>query len=140
MNTFFKFIAWLGIVLFTLGAIIAFYGSWLFLLAEPGEIGVLFEYMFAMWFGIPGIVLMIIGGIISKPKNFWLASIITGVFYIISFFYAYIHIPESRFVFIIEVLSISALPGLIAVIMGIQLKQDEKNIRERQQQEVPIQR
>jgi membrane-bound ClpP family serine protease len=139
MKTFFKVIAWFGLVLFTLGAIIAFYGSWVFLLAEPGERGVLFEYMFAMWFGIPGIVLMIIGGIISKPKNFWLASIITGVFYIISFFYAYIHISESRFIFIIEVLSISVLPGLIAVIMGIQLKKDEKNIPERLQPVVPIQ-
>ena len=124
MNTFFKFIAWLGIILFTLGAIIAFYGSWTVLLAEPGEIGVLFEYMFAVWFGIPGIVMMIIGGLISKPKNFWLASIITGAFYIISYFYAYIHIPESRFIFIIELLSFSILPGLIAVIMGIQLNKD----------------
>ncbi len=124
MNTFFKVIAWFGLVLFSLGAIIAFYGSTVFLLAEPGEIGVLFEYMFAMWFGIPGIVLMIIGGIISKPKHFWLASIITGIFYIVSFFYAYINITGSRLVFIIEVLSISILPGLIAVIMGLQLRKD----------------
>jgi hypothetical protein len=79
-----------------------------------------------MWFGIPGIVLMIIGGIISKPTNFWLASIITGLFYIISFFYAYMHIFESRFIFIIEVLSISVLPGLIAVIMGLQLRKEHK--------------
>jgi hypothetical protein len=138
MNTVFKVIAWLGIVLFTLGAIIAFYGSWVSLLAEPGERGVLFEYMFAMWFGFPGIVMMIIGGIISKPKNFWLASIITGLFYIISFFYAYINIIESRFIFIIEMLAISILPGLLSVIMGIQLRKDEKRKQGMQQPDVPF--
>ncbi|MFZ7101026.1 MAG: hypothetical protein ACOWWO_00010 [Peptococcaceae bacterium] len=138
MNTFFKFIAWLGIVLFTSGAIIAFYSSWELLLAEPGEIGVLFGYMFAMWFGIPGIVMMIIGGLISKPKYFWLASIITGSFYIISFFYAYINIFESRFISIIEMLSISALPGLLSVIMGIQLKRDEKRGIEMKQPDAPV--
>jgi hypothetical protein len=130
MNTFFKFIAWLGLVLFTLGAMIAFHGSWVYLLAEPGEIGVIFEYMFAIWFGIPGIVMMTIGGIISKPKYFWLASIIAGLFYIISFFAIYTQFPGCKIEYILITLSFSILPGLIAVIMWIKLNKDRLSIQQ----------
>ena len=123
-NTVFKTVAWVGVILLVIGAIIAFYESWESFSAEPGERGVLFGYMFAMWFGIPGIVLMIIGGLINKPKYFWLASTLAGLFYIISFFYAYIHILDSNLIHIVEILAISVLPGLIAVIMGWQLKKE----------------
>ncbi len=131
MNTFFKVIAWFGLVLFSLGAIIAFYGSTVFLLAEPGEIGVLFEYMFAMWFGIPGIVFMIIGGLISKPRKFWLVCIVAGLFYIVSFFEIYLGFPgrihSGQTGFMLKEISFSILPGLVAILEGIWLRRKDTN-------------
>jgi hypothetical protein len=121
-KTFFKTVAWLGVLFLFIGAIISFYSSWEIMTAEPGEIGVDFGHWFAIIFGIPGIVLMIIGGIISKPKNFWLASITAGLFYIISFFSMYSQFPESRIEYILQTLSFSFLPGLIPVFMGWQFK------------------
>jgi hypothetical protein len=142
MNTFFKFIAWLGIILLVIGAIISFYSSWQIMTAEPGEIGVDFGHWFAILFGIPGIVMMIIGGIISKPKNFWLVSIVSGLFYIISFFQIYVGFPyrmrAGQIGFMLVEISFSILPGLIPVIMGIQLRKDEKRRQNTQQPDVPF--
>ncbi|MFZ7101025.1 MAG: hypothetical protein ACOWWO_00005 [Peptococcaceae bacterium] len=121
-KTVFKTVAWVGAVLLFIGAIISFYSSWQLMLAEPGEIGVGFGHWFAIIFGLPGIVLMIIGGLISKPKYFWFASVTAGLFYIISFFSMYSQFPESRIEYILRTLSFSFLPGLIPVFMGWQLK------------------
>jgi hypothetical protein len=49
--------------------------------------------MIAIIFGVTGVVMMIVGGVITKPKYFWFASITGGLFYIISFFSIYI--PNS---------------------------------------------
>jgi hypothetical protein len=94
--------------------------------AEPGEIGVDFGHWFAIILGIPGIVLMIIGGILSKPDKFWLASIIAGLLYIASFFEIYLNFPFRIRDRQIETLTgeilISIIPGLAAIIEGIWLK------------------
>ena len=86
MKTLLKVIAWTGLGLMTLGAILAFIESWALFLAEPGEIGLTFLSIKAIFFGIPGVVFMLVGGLISKPRYFWLGSIIVGSFYIISLF------------------------------------------------------
>ena len=142
MNTFFKFIAWLGVILLVIGATISFYSSWEIMTAKPGEIGVDFGHWFAILFGIPGAVMMIIGGIISKPKNFWLASMLAGLFYIISFFQIYAGFPyrirNGQIGSMLVEISFSVLPGLIPVIMGIQLRKDEKRRQEMKQQDVPV--
>jgi hypothetical protein len=96
--------------------------------AEPGEFGVDFGHWFAIIFGIPGIVLMIIGGLIAKPKYFWFASVTGGLFYIISFFSIYTQFPGGRIEHILMTLSFTFLPGLIAVILGWWLKKtSDKN-------------
>ncbi len=123
---FFKTIAWTGAVLLVIGAIISFYSSWALMTAEPGEIGVDFGHWLAIIFGISGIVLMITGGLIARPKYFWFASITAGLFYIISFFSVYSQFPESRIEYILQMLALSFLPGLIPVIMGWQLKNTHK--------------
>lgn len=126
MNTFFKLITWLGIVMFILGTIISFYSSWELLAAEPGEIGVDFGHWFAIILGIPGIVFMIIGGILSKPDKFWLVSIIAGLFYIASFFEIYLYFPfrirDGQIETLIGEILISIIPGLAAIIEGVWLK------------------
>jgi predicted MFS family arabinose efflux permease len=126
-KTFFKTIAWVGAALLTLAAIISFYSSWQLLAAEPGEIGVDFRHWIAIILGIPGIVMMIIGGLIARPANFWVISIAAGLFYILSFFYMYSQFTESGMAYILQTLSFSFLPGLIPVVMGLQLRKDHKN-------------
>ncbi len=127
-KTFFKTVAWVGVLFLFIGAIISFYSSWQLMLAEPGEIGVDFGHWFAIIFGLTSIVLMIIGGLIAKPKYFWFASVTGGLFYIISFFSIYSQFPESNIEYILKSLSFSFLPGLIPVFMGWQLKKaSDKN-------------
>jgi hypothetical protein len=125
MKPLLKFIAWVGIVLFTVGAIIAFSESWTITFTSA-QVGVAFRYWIAFLFGIAGLILMLIGGIISKPEYFWLASIIAGSLYIISFFSFYIEFSNySRVGLLLQCLGISILPGLIAIIEGIWLKRLE---------------
>ena len=122
----FKTIAWVGVILLVVGAIIAFYNSWALMTAEPGEISIGFGHWLAIIFGITGIVFMIIGGLIAKPKYFWVASITAGLFYIFSFFSVYSQFPESKIEFILQILAFSFLPGLIPVFMGWQLRNAHK--------------
>ena len=126
MNTFFKVIAWIGAALLTLGAIISFWTSWAFFLAEPGEMGVDFGHHYAILLSIPGIVFMIIGGLISKPRKFWLVCIVAGLFYIVSFFEIYLGFPgrihSGQTGFMLKEISFSILPGLVAILEGIWLR------------------
>jgi hypothetical protein len=125
----FKTIAWIGVLLLFIGYIVSFYNSWQFMLEElgrEGDIGIKLGHMIAIVFGIAGIVLMIIGGLINKPKYLWFASITGGLFYIISFFSIYTQFPGSRIEHILITLSFSFLPGLIAVILGWWLKNPRK--------------
>jgi predicted MFS family arabinose efflux permease len=125
-KSIFKTIAWIGAILLVIGAVISFYSSWALMTAEPGEIGVDFGHWLAIIFGIPGIVLMIIGGLIAKPKYFWFVSITAGLFYILSFFSMYSQFPDSQIKYILQTLSFSFLPGLIPVFMGWQLRNAHK--------------
>jgi hypothetical protein len=126
MKTFFKVLAWLGTGFFILGAIISFYTSWVFFLAEPGEIGVDFGHHFAILLGIPGLVLMLIGGLIAKPHKFWLVCFISGLFYIVSFFEIYLYFPyrirDGQIEMLLQEIAISILPGLVAIFEGIWMR------------------
>jgi hypothetical protein len=66
--------------------------------------------------------MMIIGGLIARPTNFWVMSVTAGLFYILSFFYMYSQFTENGTAYILKTLSFSFLPGLIPVIMGLQLR------------------
>ncbi len=125
MKKFLNILAWSGIVLFTVGAIIAFSESWTITFTST-QVGVAFGYLFALFFGIAGLVLIIIGGVISKPKYFWIGCIIAGLFYIISFFSFYIEFPNySHIKYLLQEIGISILPGLIAIIEGVWLRRLE---------------
>ena len=123
--TFLKLISWIGVGIMAFGAIISFSTSWT-IVTDPGRIGVDFGHMFAILFGILGLVFMLAGGLISRPRYFWLGSIIVGSFYIISFFEFYQSWPgrihDNQIGILLSELGMSVLPGLVAIIEGAWLK------------------
>jgi hypothetical protein len=88
MNTLFKTVAWIGLLVVITGSIMSFSTSWTMTFSSV-QIGVDWGHAIATIFGIAGLVLMLIGGIISRPKYFWIAAIIAGLFYTVSFFSIY---------------------------------------------------
>jgi hypothetical protein len=129
MKTFFKIVAWSGIIIVIIGSIISFSESYILTFISI-RIGVDWGHTTAAFLGIIGLVMMITGGVISKPEYFWLGSIIAGSLYILSFFSLYLGFPDrirdNQSEAILYELGMSVLPGSIMVIEGIWLK-----IRER---------
>ena len=126
MKTAFKIVAWLGIIIVIFGAIVSFWESFAITFSY---VGVDFGHFYAAILGIIGLILMLPGGFVSKPKYFWQASIITGSFFIISFFGLTQFLPND-FTFdqtgvLLQLLAISVLPGLIMIAEGIALKRME---------------
>ena len=126
MRNFQNVIAWLGVFIMVIGAFFAFRDS----AAQPGQIGVTFGYMFALWFGLGGLALMLAFGLPSKPRFFWFASIAVGLIYIVSFFGMYAHLGErvenNQVDILMTELAMSVLPGLVAIAEGIWLKSRNK--------------
>jgi len=149
MRTFLKVIAWIGIGIFALGTIVAFIQSWTMTFPEPGfRGGVNFGHLIALFLAIIGLALMLIGGIIAKPKYFWFGSIIVSCLYIISFFPV---VPELvhqirsgqlsyRFSdgtwmrYLLTLIGVPLIPGLIGIVEGITLKCVENRSKSRIQQ------
>jgi len=118
MIIFLKVISWLGSGITLSGAVIAFRESWI-IYSEHGKIGVAMGYLPAVWLGILGILLMLVGGLLSSPRFFWIACIAIGLLYIVSFFAIYAW--DESFPNMTD-LSISVLPGLVAFGEGVWLK------------------
>lgn len=81
MKTALKIIAWIGFAVFSLGIIIVLMvtiGSML----NPGQYGVGFAHLYALVLAAICTLLMLVGGIIARPKHFWLLSLISGLLYI----------------------------------------------------------
>jgi len=125
MKTFQKITAWTGLGIVAIGATISFYSSWIIAL-DPNWIGVDYGHMFGLLLSIIGLLFMLIGGLLSKPKYFWIGSIIVGCFYIVSFFSMYQYWPtridDNQIDFLLSEMAISFLPGLVAIIEGMWLK------------------
>ena len=79
MKTFLKVIAWIGAGLVALGMVVAF----LALIFGVG--GVDFAHPIAIILAIVGMPMMLVGGLITRPGNFWLVSIIVSALYVIAF-------------------------------------------------------
>jgi len=82
LKTALKIIAWIGFAVFALGTIIvlmANIGSML----NPGQYGVAFLHLYALVLAAIGTPLMLAGGIIAKPRHFWLFCLIIGLLYIV---------------------------------------------------------
>jgi hypothetical protein len=130
MKIFFKVLAWLGAAIFLFLITLAFIQSFIAITIEPGKGGALFwgpEIAFVSSF--IALIPMLIGGIIGKPKYFWIACIITGSLYILSLFYFYTYLPDriehGDGYRILRDLIFCLLPGLIAILEGIWLRNKE---------------
>ncbi|MDD4923898.1 MAG: hypothetical protein PHF74_03560 [Dehalococcoidales bacterium] len=127
MKIFLKVLAWLGVVAFLFLITLAFIQSFISITIDSGKGGALFwgpEIAFVSSF--IALIPMLIGGIMGKPKYFWIACIITGSLYILSLFYFYSYLPdriEHGHVYeIFKDLIFCLLPGLVAILEGIWLR------------------
>jgi phosphatidylglycerophosphate synthase len=129
MKTFLKSLAWIGIALFAFGLSLSFYTSWIIAM-DPHSVGVSWGHMFGLLFGVLGLIFMLIGGLLSKPRYLWLVSIIVGLLYFVSFFSIYQELPtrirDNQIGTLFADLAISILPGLVAICEGIWLRITEK--------------
>jgi hypothetical protein len=83
MKTGLKVIAWVGFGIFSLATVIALITTIGIMFPKPGQhIGVSFPHLYALVLAIIGLPLMLAGGIIAKPKHFWLLCLIVGLLYI----------------------------------------------------------
>jgi len=113
MKTLLKILAWLGLLIIALGLTLSFSSSstWV----NTGQLGSGVGYFAAMCLGALGAILALIGGFITKPKYFWLGSIVVGVVYISSF-YGYIFDYEPH---MLGGVFVELLPGLLCIVAGI---------------------
>jgi hypothetical protein len=117
MKTCLKVVAWFGLAIVFL---IVLYASWgLVEVMRPSFRGGvdLFPLVYAVSF--VGLPFILIGGLLPKPRYFWLGAIIVGVIYILSLS-IYIAIVLGRFSFDL-ISGILLLPGLIIIGEGILL-------------------
>jgi hypothetical protein len=142
LRTIFKFVAWVGLGIFTGGVGIAIY-IWIASLAYrhgPNlPLGIVGWWIIIVPVALAGLVLMYVGGLIARPLYFWIACVSIGILYII------VSVPPEWSVLVGRVSGqgISGLltdlrsylvsPGLAAIFLGIVItvldKITEKNQR-----------
>ena len=106
-----KILAWVGVGVIALGLPLSFYSS---VLATRGDLGSYNGYWIAYTISILGVVLMVMGGVITRPRFYWLAAIIIGIAYIASL-YGWLGNNSAGFTGMIMVI----LPGLAAILVGL---------------------
>ncbi|MBI2830055.1 MAG: hypothetical protein HYX81_02740 [Chloroflexi bacterium] len=123
-----------GAGLVFLGVVLSFFIS--MKLVFPGlpkehpTFGIEAVYVYVALLDIIGLPIMLSGGLVSKPRYFWQASIVIGLLHIASLwgfvlFESFGRLKEGRINLMINELGIAVLPGLIAIGEGIILKQIE---------------
>jgi hypothetical protein len=87
MKIFLKVIAWTGFGIFSLGTFIALMQTLSYHVQPPTPYGggVDFGHTIAFVLAVIGIPLMLIGGLLARPRYFWLVSIVVSSLYVISF-------------------------------------------------------
>ena len=68
--------------------------------------------LFAYYFGMAGLFLLLIAGLISRPPYLWIAAVITGILYIAIMVYGF-QGGDWNIVFV---------PGLIFILVGLLIK------------------
>ena len=144
MKIFLKIIAWVGFGIFSLGTVIALMQTVSYMVHPPGPYsgGVNFGHPIAFTLAIIGIPLMLIGGLLARPKYFWLVSIIVSSFYIVAFlpsiedFVSKIQQTEREWLFrqgwILRVALQDIGPlvlGVIGVVEGVLVRRTEIKIK-----------
>ena len=107
-------IAWLGVGMVVLGLPLSFYSS---VLLTNEELGSTNGYWIAYILAIFGVVLLVVGGIITRPRFLWIAAIIAGIAYIASL-YGWLGNNDAGFMGVVMV----TLPGLAYIILGLLIR------------------
>ena len=102
--------AWLGVGLVASGSALAFYSS---ISGADSMTG----YYMAWILSIFGTIALILAGIISRPRFFWLAAIMIGIFYIASL-YGWMGNNTAGFIGVVMV----TMPGTVCIITGTLIK------------------
>jgi hypothetical protein len=112
MKTFLKILAWVGLLLIVLGVLLSFSSSstWI----TTGQLGSGVGFFVTFCVGSFGTLLALLGGLIARPKYFWVGAIIVGIVYLSSF-YGYLADWEPRY---LPGVIVMLLPGAICVGLG----------------------
>lgn len=106
-----KIVAWLGVGMVVIGLPLSFYSSSLMV---DGDLYSNNGYQIAYYLAMAGVVLMALGGIITRPRFFWPVSILVGIAYIASL-YGWLGDTDAGFTSMAMVL----IPGLGCILLGI---------------------
>jgi hypothetical protein len=138
MKKFWKSLAWIGTSLMLVSILFVL---WLLLvrLTQPPSpyptAGVLLEVFFVIPPVIFACLFMLLGGMIGRPKSYWIVSLVLGILYL-GIFNAIYHggyirmsytLPRHIEIFSPEILVLCVGPGLIAVGEGIFLAAMQRN-------------
>ncbi|MDD5399117.1 MAG: hypothetical protein PHU70_08565 [Dehalococcoidia bacterium] len=124
MNTFLNILPWFGLGLVIPGLFCSFSASYNDLV-YPGMTSSGVGYFVALCFGAIGAILAMVGGLISRPRFFWIACLIIGSIYILSFYGLFLVMLDSRWTEragiaqTISGLILILLPGIILITEGI---------------------
>ncbi len=126
MKTLLRIIAWVGFAVFSLGTVISLITTMGILLGH--NVGVDFPHLYALILAVIGIPFMLAGGIIAKPRHFWLLSLIIGLLYIlggIPFIQELVSsIQHTDWDYLMQNLCI-LIPGVIIIAGGIFIRRIE---------------
>ena len=126
MRKLVRIITWLGIGIMIIGIPFSFAASSKVMSGAGTEVegGALMAWLL----GAVGIIPMLIGGLIARPKYFWIGCLIAGALYIVSF-YGFLMLSvwtmansEGRLWELIAGFAALLGPGLLALVEGILLK------------------
>jgi len=127
MNTFFKVLAWIGAVFVSLEIILSFKWSWAYSHYTPSKfptMGAGMLWLVIVPLAIIGLLFILLGGIIGKPRYFWVISIILGLLHIISEYGSFwvFTIGSPKTDPLLFIFSFMFVPGLILIFGGFFLK------------------
>ena len=133
MKDFLKIVAWTGIALMSVATVIMFNLSWEYshYIPSPYHTDKGLQWFYVPLLDIIALASMLVGGIKTRPKYFWIPCVVTGVLSILSY-YGY----AMEFINILHealfggtsllFLSFAVIPGIIAIVEGLILRTIKK--------------
>jgi hypothetical protein len=131
MRIFLTILACLGLVLVLIAALPALFATFLNLISEPTDFGKVLNQIVIMGYypGALGVLLVLIGGLITRPRYLWIVLITIGLIHAISFLEVHVYIfwPPSHPIgmSMLRFLLLTS-PGIICIIEGIIIRMIEK--------------
>ncbi len=120
-------IAWFGLLLIALGLPLSFSSSWTWV--STGTLGSGVGYFVTLCAGAIGTLLALVGGVITRPTDFWIGAIVIGIAYLSSFYGYCMGLDEPYKYWGVFVM---LLPGLACIAAGIVIKKLNKQAQSRQ--------